>query len=807
MDTRKKDTSPTRNLILLLLTLSVAAAYLFYTRYNSDPVPGVDRYKLSINSLPQSSVLDSEFIEDNAKVLGPFSRYLDDVAKQWKRDFGIELQIITLDGGDQKIEVLANALFRNRQIGKASETGGMLILIDSANQKARIEVSYSLEGLFTDAQLGLLAKDQLAPYASYRAVGMAIMDVLHYLGDYTLEQTLAGNFVLEEKYTLTEAYQSKKRFYSGGGGAQTAIPDVPTDRDFKATVPTAKRALYQPGTGPEETIDAYKRSIRDYVGDPDLELFTEGSQEMRKRYPFAPYEELTRLRRIVASEPLRIVRKENYAVALSDQPVHGFSPILMKNIGGKWRVDIAETWKNLFFDGNGRYFLKNKNTPYYFGLRHLGKGSDNDIAPLPVPDGELRELVAQLEKRNDALAKFRLAELLFRNAFAAIDALAYYEQALKLAPNDPLFLSTYADRVLYLGFAELAIAPLKTMGPGKVNKLAKVYGQLDQFENAEFVARSGLVRNPYNRYGLRVLGRVLEKQNKQKEAKEIAERLTALERDETKKWKRVKLRFYPERPVYHTKQPVKVGKNTVYGYSNFAIEVSNPSNRPVMIDSIILSSLGTGASSGLGDIKHYWKYPSGSTVLKPGERVWVSRFWGFGKDSRHQRVSYKFDVCWTGTGDTVKQCRTKYLHLVSDQNVLWTTKLTPSQKGMSGYWYRSQTEYPLRVVELKQTGDSIEGKYIQKGFTKGSQYSVGETILRGRIEGKNLVGKILIKWSDYIKQICPDVKYGWVPIKMSMTAHGNRLSGRYPGQFIRYKPGGTDCTLEPMKRDMILDRL
>ena len=54
--------------------------------------------------------------------------------------------------------MLANKLFKEKEIGKTAPNGGVLILIDSGQKDARIEVSYSLEGLFTDAQTGLLAR-------------------------------------------------------------------------------------------------------------------------------------------------------------------------------------------------------------------------------------------------------------------------------------------------------------------------------------------------------------------------------------------------------------------------------------------------------------------------------------------------------------------------------------------------------------------------------------------------------------------------------------------------------------------------
>ena len=111
-------------------------------------------------------------------------------------------------------------------------------------------------------------------------------------------------------------------------------------------------------------------SIETLSGDPTLELFTEGSRLMRAYYPAAPFELARRLERIEASSPLNYIVQGDYAVATSERPAHGFVPVLLHRESGLWRIDLVETWKNLFFYGDGNYFLRNSDTPYAFGLRH-----------------------------------------------------------------------------------------------------------------------------------------------------------------------------------------------------------------------------------------------------------------------------------------------------------------------------------------------------------------------------------------------------------------------------------------------------
>ena len=57
---------------------------------------------------------------------------------------------------------------------------------------------------------------------------------------------------------------------------------------------------------------------------------------------------------------------------------------------------------------------------------------------------------------------------------------------------------------------------------------------------------------------------------------------------------------------------------TVHDYSQFRVTMTNTSRRPVVIESVQLSSRGTAAAAALGDVKNYWNYPSGAQHLDTG---------------------------------------------------------------------------------------------------------------------------------------------------------------------------------------------
>jgi tetratricopeptide (TPR) repeat protein len=649
-----------------LLVVALALGFVAWRRFPSGLWPQPPTHRIR-EPAPPPPVSDPEqvsrarfpgHVADGARMLPLFSHTLEHMAQTWSDDLGIDFQVVTLADPDHPVEVLAPKVFQVRRIGGDSPVGGILVLLDPVRGEARIEVSYTLEGAFPDALVGRIAHDQLAPYASYRLAGMAVMDGIHQLKDWAWLQSARGTIALPDSYKAREAFRSRMRFLSGGAGAQVRLADFPVDRDLKARVPAARRARYAPSSDPRASAEAFQRVLQDLAGDPSLELFTEGSRIMRASYPMAPFESFERAARLEDSKPLRAIVQGDRAVVTSDHPVHGFVPVLLVRQGGLWHVDMVETWKNLFFDWDGNYHLANSNTPYAFGLAAYGSADAKDVAAFPGLDGDrLPAVLARLEKTPGPVAAFVRGEILFRNCFVFVEALHAYEQAVDKAPQDALFLDTLADRALYLGFPELAAQTYRKMSPQPHLAISRALAQAEDLPGAEEEARQAVSRNPYDPEALRQLEWTLRREKKEGEAAEVAGTLQTLAKDRDRRWAPVTLSFDPPNPVLVTASPMMSQGQAVYDHSTFSVTMTNPSARSVVIDQVRLISVGTGHPSGLGEIRDYWKYPAGGHVLGPGESVSFWRLWGYVVETRQQQVSYIFDYCWHGRASGKRQCR------------------------------------------------------------------------------------------------------------------------------------------------------
>ena len=538
------------------------------------------------------------------------------------------------------------------------------MLVNPKLASARIEVGYSLEPVLTDLLTSRIARDQLAQYTSYGAAGMAVMDVLHALRDQIYLAAATGEIPLGETYRAKPEYLEYQRFVSGGAGAKAALSSVPLDADLKQALPADRRARYAAAATPEGSVDAFLRASEELAGDPTLELFTEGSREMRRYYPLARFEELQRAQRIHASQPLEIRRDGDYAVATSAHPATGFVPVLLHREDGVWRVDLVETWKNLFFEDDGNYRLRNSTTPYAFGLAEFGEGQPHDIAALPLEGRTLAQTLASLDGKTDAVSALRRGELWLRNAFVFPQAYLAYEQARRAAPQDPIVLETLGDRALYLGFPEVAIPALEAIGRGVELELAQAYNGTGDAAGAERWAKRALEENPHDMRALNWLKFLAERGGHSTEAARFASAMAELSREPSRSAAPIALSFDPPAPKFDPVTTLDVGGTKVYDHSSFGVTMRNPSRQDVEIEGVTLVSAGTAAASGLGDIRTYWTWPAGANRLRAGEAISFSKLWGFTVRTGHQHVRYVFHTCWHGVDTGIRQCRTQWIDVL-----------------------------------------------------------------------------------------------------------------------------------------------
>jgi hypothetical protein len=210
---------------------------------------------------------------------------------------------------------------------------------------------------------------------------------------------------------------------------------------------------------------------------------------------------------------------------------------------------------------------------------------------------------------------------------------------------------------MYLGFPELAIPAFRVAGGFEI-ELAEAWHEAGNSGQANFWVDRALEADPYSLRPLRWKAFLAERYGTPEEAQLARARVAAVTANPEWPTNPVVLRFEPPEPRLDTDSSVENDGVTVYDHSRFRVTMTNTSRRPVVIDSVKLTSRGgIGAASGLGDVKDYWRYPSGDFTLAPSESIAFDKLWGFTVDTKHEYVRYIFRTCWHGVGEPVRQCR------------------------------------------------------------------------------------------------------------------------------------------------------
>ena len=212
--------------------------------------------------LYRGMMIDTETVIDEADLFNREEiRKLEDYHAYLLAEHGIDYRVLTiLDGGD--INLLANRVFREREIGTHSEQGrGLLLVIDNTSRQVRLEVGVSLEAVFVDAFVAYIERDQMIPFFRQQRLADGILATTELI--ITRAQNAEQNRGYQDELWFTG---------SAGGGATMAI-------DTTALRQTSDDQVHG-GSSPRQTLDAYASAMASTNLPPDPGIYTLDTRDM-----------------------------------------------------------------------------------------------------------------------------------------------------------------------------------------------------------------------------------------------------------------------------------------------------------------------------------------------------------------------------------------------------------------------------------------------------------------------------------------------------------------------------------------------
>jgi tetratricopeptide (TPR) repeat protein len=254
-----------------VLVLGGIVLWKFIKSGNNSRLPNtLEAFEL--HTRPQSE----RYLFDYANILRHYEesaqRYLRRIASR----FNLEALVVTVPAlpANHSIETLAVDIVNGWRIGADYDGRGLLLLLIDGSKQVKLEVSYELEDVFTDAFSGYVEDLQLGPYYRAGDVGTGLIAVMEMLEQRAQIKNLG-------EYTSEQIAKADAELLAGGGGAKRNLARYTAD----GQVPIATQSVGQGAHSPEEAweimlakwagegkgieTDVYTQMTRLAMGDPD----------------------------------------------------------------------------------------------------------------------------------------------------------------------------------------------------------------------------------------------------------------------------------------------------------------------------------------------------------------------------------------------------------------------------------------------------------------------------------------------------------------------------------------------------------
>lgn len=111
------------------------------------------------------------------------------------------------------------------------------------------------------------------------------------------------------------------------------------------------------------------------------------------------------------------------------------------------------------------------------------------------------------------------------------------------------------------------------------------------------------------------------------------------------------------------------------------------------------------------------------------------------------------------------------------------------EPSLEGLWFETDNFPASSVMRFEKFGSGWIGRYVQVSpEQKNYGFSIGEAVIRGKLEGNKFTGEVLLKTTALGRYGCSGLNVGWVPIEMAFAA-SNKLNGRWLQTQADYERG------------------
>lgn len=282
------------------------------------------------------------FVDDRAGLLvAADESSISDWHSALLAQYDIDYRVLTVKSADD-LSTLAVERFESGQVGRQSRTGrGLLLVVDAAGERVRLEVSRELEGVFVDSFVAFVEREQMAPFFAAGRMGDGIVATSELIAARAEAAIEGGELVVRTGEASSAGAGAESRATTGGGYER---PRARTEVDTHAR------------PAPLETVAAYVAAMAAHDASAALDLYTAETREMLGSHVVTRAQMDNLVRTYRACPAPRVQTEDDVAVVDHPGENGGCAPwLLRRDADGQWRLDLATMQRALRFDTRNRW--------------------------------------------------------------------------------------------------------------------------------------------------------------------------------------------------------------------------------------------------------------------------------------------------------------------------------------------------------------------------------------------------------------------------------------------------------------------
>jgi tetratricopeptide (TPR) repeat protein len=352
----------------------------------------------NLEEVIRSRPSDGDYLFDYAKILDDLEEYTERYLSNIRESYRIEPVIVSLPslGETRTIEDTATDILSNWGIGNDLGGRGLLLVLAEREKDVKLEVSYELEDVFTDAFCGYIADLQLKPYFLEGQLGAGLLAVME-----EIEQR--AQIKHQADYSPRDIEASDQKMLSGGAGARRDLSK------FQKEEVSDVGWRYPPGRTPEQAWQTLIQSWQDKVRDPNLGVYTEVGKLIRRDFKNLPDSHFEKSYRAYHNKRFEMIQKGQYAaIFFGDKKGWENTPFLFCETPEGWRFDLVHQRRYVRPGPSPDWGVERADHPYMDVLSRCPYYEGQDI-PLPPED------LYRVEEDQETAERIREVEAAYAN--------------------------------------------------------------------------------------------------------------------------------------------------------------------------------------------------------------------------------------------------------------------------------------------------------------------------------------------------------------------------------------------------------